>query len=515
MARYYRKRIKRDKKNIITDISDFLPEWSSKPVDDPNWFGGSDIPDVPSPGNPGSRLPAIIDPEDWPSRIGSDPDKPVLPGRRPVPPSNPDEPSSPGGSFDSSVPSNPDSITDIDNNGVHSESAERLQAIQYVLDRVKSSSAYKQALELFSNTKGAEIFLSRLDAILSSISSAEFTIWDSLGLSQNFNDSVEEAYRYAIEQIQALLSEFHSWKNSLPSTQVQQFADAGINAAVTGVGVSGSTLNSQSTARNPFQSTNPMDVISGISDIALNQIPNVVNTISSTWKSLQEVRLANKQFGLSERAQQFTEDSFLASARQSLIQNGFSLSDESWNSIDDFNKWIDNASYDPKISKMLSDERVNSFFSDLKYQGLMYSTSDLGWTERNFGKTFEEFYNDLGNFQLDIFADNLRYQRALSKYNRQYQEVLKGKDAGEVQNLMNEVKKFQLSFEKTFASQKSDFLNQWINRIKKSKDPVAKFALSKVLFGDNAVSALNLGSDVLNSPVAREMFGGFNKMFFK
>lgn len=131
----------------------------------------------------------------------------------------------------------------------------------------------------------------------------------------------------------------------------------------------------------------------------------------------------------------------------------------------------------------------------------MYSTSDLGWTERNFGKTFEQFYNDLGNFQVDIFADNLRYQRALSKYNRDYQEALKGKDAGEAQNMQNEMIKFQSQFEKKFASQKSSFLNSWINRIKKSKDPVAKFALSKVLFGDNLVSGLDLGSDGLNAIV--------------
>lgn len=503
MARYYRKRNKRDKKNpdivdSITKIGDFLPEWDSKPVNDPDWFGGVEPPFTSEPGNPGNRVPVIIDPEDWNpdnwhGRIDPDNDLDFV---RPVKPDVPSGPNSPGGSDISSTPTVPDPG---DNFGGYAVSAEREQAISYVIERVKNSSAYKQALDLFQNTKDAEIFLSRLEAILSSISSAEFTIWDSLGLSNNFDDSVEEAYRYAIEQIQALIAEFHSWKNSLPSTQVQQYSDAGINAAITGVGVTSSSLNGQSVVRNPFQSTNPMDVISGISDIALNQIPNVVNTVSNTWKSLQDVRLATKQFGLSERAQQFTEDSFLASARKSLIEQGFTLSDESWNSISDFNKWIDNASNDPKFSKMLSDERVNSFFSDLKYQGLMYSTSDLGWTERNFGKTFEQFYNDLGNFQLDIFANNLRYQRALSKYNREYQEVLKGKDAGEAQNFESEMRKFQSQFEKIFASQKSTFLNTWISRIKKSHDPVAKFALSKVLFGDNLVSGLDIGSSGLNA----------------
>lgn len=506
MARYYRKRNKRDKINpdivgSITKIGDFLPEWDSKPVDDPDWFGGVEPPFNSEPGNPGNRVPVIIDPEDWDpdnwhDRTDPDHDHDVV---RPVKPDIPVGPNSPGGFDIGSTPSNPNGNSDLDNNGIYTESAERVQAIAYVLERVKASTAYKQALDLFQNTRGADIFLTRLDAILSSISSAEFTIWDSLGLSNNFDDSVEEAYRYAIEQIQALLSEFHTWHNSLPVTQTQQFADAGVNSAVTGIGLTGSSLSPQNVSRNPFQSTNPMDVISGISDIAFNQIPNVVATVSNVWKSLQDVRLANKHYGLSERAQQFTEDSFLASARKSLIEQGFTLSDDSWSSISDFNKWIDNASADPKFSKLLSDERVDAFFSDLKYQGLTYATSDLGWTERNFGQTFEEFYNDLGNFQLDIFANNLRYQRALSKYNREYQEVLKGKDAGEAQNFENEMKKFQSQFEKIFASQKSNFLNTWISRIKKSKDPVAKFALSKVLFGDNLVSGLDIGSSGLNA----------------
>lgn len=521
MARYYRKRTKRDNKSV-TRLGDFLPEWNSIPAEDPDWFGGVDSSAPSQNADSPGRVPIVIEPDDWnpdawPGRVNpvADPDKPLLPGGRPIPPDIPEGPYAPGGSQIGSTPSNPNVNTDLDNNGVFTESAQRNQAIQYVIERVKSSSAYQQALQLFQNTKGAEVFLSRLEAILSSISTAEFTIWDSLDLSNNFDDSVEEAYRYAIEQIQALLAEFHSWKNSLPSTQVQQYSDAGINAAVTGVGVSGSSLNPQSVTRNPFQSTNPMDVISGISDIALNQIPNVVSTLSNTWKALQDVRLAYKQFGLSERAQQFNEDSFLSSARKSLIEQGFTLSDESWSTIDDFNKWIDNASADPKFSKLLSDERVGAFFSDLKYQGLTLATSDLGWTERNFGKTFEDFYNDLGNFQLDIFADNLRYQRALSKYNREYQEVVKGKDSGEVQNLENEMNKFKHQFETNFASQKSKFLNSWIDRIKKSQDPVAKFALSKVLFGDDKVSGLNLGSDILNSDAGKEMFGGFKNIFSK
>lgn len=367
------------------------------------------------------------------------------------------------------------------------------QAISQLRYRVESSNIYRQAYELFSSKNEYKFFLQRLVGILDSINVNTQTWVDLLGLSNNFNDSITEAYNYAVEQIQLLLQEFHQWYNSLPTTQVDQFQQAGVNSAITGQGLTGSSLNGQHAQRNFIESTDPLETLNSLSDIALNKIPSVVSTVSSVWKSIQDVRLAN-------RTQDFSESSFLAGVRKSLIEQGFTLGDEQWNSLSDFHNWTVRISSDPKLSKMFKDSSVGQFFSDLSYNGIMsvVGSNPDTWTERSFGKTFEEFYNDLGDFQIQTYFDQLEYSHKKAEYDRNYISVRNGKTAGQIQNIEDEMRRFQASFQKTFYENKLSFISRWSDRIKKSKDPVAKFALSKVLFGDNLVSGLDVGSDGLN-----------------
>lgn len=366
-------------------------------------------------------------------------------------------------------------------------------AIEYIRERVESSAIYRQAYELFSSKDEYKLFLQRLVGILDSINVNNQTWVDRLGLSNNFKDSMTEAYNYAIEQIQLLIQEFHQWYNSLPTTQVDQFQQAGVNSAITGQGLTGSSLNGQHAQRNFIESTNPLETLNSLSDIALTKIPQVVSTVSSVWKSIQDVRLAN-------RTQDFSESSFLAGVRKSLIEQGFTLGDEQWNSLSDFHNWTERISSDPKLSKMFKDSSVGQFFSDLSYNGIMsvVGSNPDTWTERSFGKTFEEFYNDLGDFQIQTYFDQLEYSHKKAEYDRNYISVRNGKTVGQIQNIEDEMRRFQASFQKTFYEKKLSFINRWSDRIKKSKDPVAKFALSKVLFGDNLVSGLDVGSDGLN-----------------
>lgn len=374
------------------------------------------------------------------------------------------------------------------------EDANVVQAIEQLRYRVESSAIYKQAYELFSSKDEYKFFLQRLVGILDSINVNSQTWVDRLGLSNNFNDSITEAYNYAIEQIQFLLQEFHQWYNSLPTTQVDQFQQAGVNSAITGQGLTGSSLNGQHAQRNFIESTDPLETLNSLSDIALNKIPSVVSTVSSVWKSIQDVRLA-------DRTQDFNESSFLAGIRKSLIEQGFTLGDEQWNNLSDFHNWTERISSDPKLSKMFKDSSVGQFFSDLSYNGIMsvVGSNPDTWTERSFGKTFEEFYNDLGDFQIKTYFDQLEYSHRKAEFERNYISVRNGKTVGQIQNIEDEMRRFQTSFEKMFYENKLSFINTWSNRIKKSKDPVAKFALSKVLFGDNLVSGLDVGSDGLNA----------------
>lgn len=385
-----------------------------------------------------------------------------------------------------------DGISDL-LGGDSAENGNVSQAIQDIRYRVENSEVYRQAFTLFSSKDEYKLFLQRLVGILDSINVNTPTWVDRLQLSNNFNDSVTEAYNYAIEQIQLLVKEFHEWYNTLPITQVDQFQQAGVNSAITGQGLTGSSLSGQSAQRNFIESTNPLETLTSLSDIALNKIPSVVSTVSSVWKSIQDVRLAT-------RVQDYNESSTVAGIRKSLIEQGFSLGDEEWSSISDFHKWTQRISSDPKLSKMYKDSSVGQFFSDLSYNGIMsrVGSNPSTWTEESFGKTFEEFYNDLGDFQIQAYFDHLEYSSKKAKYDRDFISVRNGKTAGEIQNMEDEMRRFSSSFEKNFYENKLSFIRTWTERIKKSKDPVAKFALSKVLFGDNLVSGLDVGSDGLN-----------------
>lgn len=363
---------------------------------------------------------------------------------------------------------------------------------EYIREDVMNSDIYKQAYSLFSSSPDYSMFLQRLQGILDSITVAEDTFWDRIGVSNKFDDSLRSAYDYAIEQIQLLVKEFHEWYNSLPATQVQQYQDAGINAAITGAGVSGSTLNGQTAQRNFVESTDPAQQLATLSDIALSKIPGVVSTISGVWKSLQDVRLAN-------RAQSFNEKSWLADTRKSLLEQGFTLNDDGWNSVDDFYSWTQKISEDPKLSKMFKESSIGQLFSDMSYNGIMsvVGSKPTTWTQDVFGVDFEEFYNDLGNFQLESWYDLLKYRTEKARYDSDYWEVRDGKKDGNLETIRREHETFVKNFEKTQSEHKLAFLNKWIERAKSSKDPVAKFAVNQILFDDPTVALLDTGADLV------------------
>ena len=143
---------------------------------------------------------------------------------------------------------------------------------------VVDSLAFKQAYELFSN-ESDKTWLSRLLAIPNSVQDATNTWVDDLGLSNSYNDKQDANYQYCLEQINALLSEYHSWKNTLPVTQANQFAQIGYNSAITGEGLSGSEIRNVGVNSNPssISSANPSDAFNYISSFLLNGVNGFVD----------------------------------------------------------------------------------------------------------------------------------------------------------------------------------------------------------------------------------------------
>lgn len=397
---------------------------------------------------------------------------------------------SPGHGAGSSIsPYPPDSSSSIidGSSALDGNKAESIADIKY---RVENSEIYRQAYALFSSSPDYNLWLQRLVGILDSINTVTNTWLDDIGLSNHFNDSVTEAYNYAIEQIQSLLSEFQTWRNSLPSTQVQQLQDAGINSAITGQNVSSSVIDPQSVNRPQMQSADPLQGVALLADIALTKIPGIASTIAGVWQTVQGVRQLN-------RSQSFNEKSWLANTRKSLIEQGYTIQDGNWNTIDDFNSWTNSLQNDPAVDSTYKKNLTNYLLNDLEYQSLASFTTGTNWSNRAFGVDLEDLYNDIGNYQLRTWRDTLKFKADKAKYDSEYWNVRDGKQDGDLENIRRQHETFVKNFEKAQAEHKLSFLNKWIDRASKSKDPVAKFAVNQILFQDPTVALLDTGADLM------------------
>lgn len=117
-----------------------------------------------------------------------------------------------------------------------------------VSQMILNSSVYKQAYQLFSSDKSyGQPYLQQLELIPYAHSVRDSNFWDdfanTFGGTSGFDNAVQDAFNTASSEIRSLVSQYHSFKNSLPSEQVQQFAEAGVNSALTGEGIMPSTMS--------------------------------------------------------------------------------------------------------------------------------------------------------------------------------------------------------------------------------------------------------------------------------
>lgn len=119
-----------------------------------------------------------------------------------------------------------------------------------VTDLILSSPVYEQAYSVFFNDRSyGGPYLQQLKTIPYAHSVRDENFWDSLsnsfGATSGFETAVQDAYNVALDEIRSLLSQYYAFRNSLPSEQVQQMAEAGVNAALTGEGITPSTMGTE------------------------------------------------------------------------------------------------------------------------------------------------------------------------------------------------------------------------------------------------------------------------------
>lgn len=116
---------------------------------------------------------------------------------------------------------------------------------------IRQSELYKQAYEIFSkDPRYGPQFIEQLEMIPSSVTIADKNFWDEtsefFGATSKYEEAFTDAFNTAMDEIRNLVVSYQNFINSLPSTQVEQLADAGINASVTGQGVNSSVLDTSS-----------------------------------------------------------------------------------------------------------------------------------------------------------------------------------------------------------------------------------------------------------------------------
>lgn len=118
---------------------------------------------------------------------------------------------------------------------------------------VMSSQLYKDAYDYLSkDSQYGAIFLQRLKAIPYAYAGTNQNDWQEhfveglLGIASNYTKNLTESFNQAMDAIRAIIESYQSFINSLPETQRQQLADAGYNAAITGDGLSASSVGSAS-----------------------------------------------------------------------------------------------------------------------------------------------------------------------------------------------------------------------------------------------------------------------------
>ena len=299
---------------------------------------------------------------------------------------------------------NPNSSVDIGQSTTFDGSA--AASADAIRDRVKASSVYRAVFNVFS-AESDKYWLIQLNGILDSIVGATETFWDDTGFSNASSDKNEAIYNEAISNIQALYNQYQTYKNSLPKTQVQQYADAGINAAITGNGVTGSSLgeNPLQTGAASLPSTNSGEYIAQVADFALN----ATNGITSTLKSVADTVLAFRGQALQRDAQRLSRDQFehqkiesFARFKDELAGKGVMLNSTNWDELDSLDPdW--NKSSGAKATKMYNEWQLLD--NTYKYGPELSAFGDVD-------RHLQENFQDIGFTQLSLRLAEINHNSA-------------------------------------------------------------------------------------------------------
>lgn len=353
-----------------------------------------------------------------------------------------------------------------------------------VASKVKASTAYKNAYALFVQDNDKS-WLQRLVAIPNSVEDATETWTDQIGLTTNYADKQAANYQYCMQQIQQLVADYYAYKNSLPETQVQQMADAGINAAITGNGVNGSEMsvgNAPSANPSSMQSAQPIDIII-----------NAASFILDASTGLASIASQFKQLGISSRSQQFNEESALIEFRKYARENGIEIPAESnWQDILR-GSWLDpsgeaNAS-NAYLRKLLTHHQNGAVIGALAslYPDIAdwYFASDGSRIASTRISSVPMGIDATTSALLDLYANQQKYELTIKKYD----SLISSENYSQEQD--ESISSGRRRAITEYQEKQEKIKSVLLDTLSKSNDPTDKLLLMKILW-QNTINSVEL-----------------------
>ncbi len=275
-----------------------------------------------------------------------------------------------------------------------------------------TSIAYIKAKQLFESGPQSDVWLAKLDQLVSSLNMPSGNFWSDVGntFGNTYSNRFTEMLNNAFVSLNNLTNEWFEWFNKLPKEQRSQFEDAGINVALDGGSMlTGSQTSPQGIAPSPdFQEQQN------------KSFDNVVNFVTSTAGGLLDlVGLANNVFALHQqkRSIDIQENNTLSAINLQRVSLGLKplaklssakspiVQDEDYMSAFGI-KSSNVAEADSKKSRIALETEVNPLYDAVD------DATRLGIGPYN------EIMSELGNIQLGYQLYNMIYQSEKQAYDR-------------------------------------------------------------------------------------------------
>ena len=347
---------------------------------------------------------------------------------------------------------------------------------------IRSSAIYKQAYDILSKDED-KIWLQRLETIVNSVVTYTGNAFREIFNSDDIVNKNREAISLAYQQIQQLLAEYQEFRNSLPSTQAQQFSDANLNPLTQSF--SGSNINPSITPQvaGAPQLTPVTDIISTLSSVALNTTSGVISFIS-TFRDLA-FKERDNLLSMTERGIIVPKKSVSKSNKsfyESLLNSPFAKSQH--------NKWS---------SEQLKTSQDFEFSEEL-YNKLFPYIEDSDDNSRG----VSEIFKDLANLNFEIFKGDMELRnssqqasKSESDFNKKLFDNLDANVQAEATNSTNETTVEKNSYnnqyirnQKRIERKFSNLLDKWIQRANEGSLAHMYFLLNLRTQGNTGVGNL-------------------------